>query len=619
MLLSMAIDTLSIDRPPESWAAPGVTGPARRLALRLAQRLEADPLALNFLTLLLLLLLCWLAFFHGLGALGLMDKTEALFVEVGHQMLRRGDWVTPWWNGATFFDYPVWGYWMVALSFRLFGVSEWAARLPVALAASVVLLASFGLVWLWAPHGERRLARQGRALLAAGVLATSPGWIGWGRTSTTDMFLSSAITLALYGFLLAHRHRTRPALAALGRVGFALFCGIAVLAKGPVGLVLPGLVIVLFLSLTGQWPLWRRPLPLVAMAALFLGVCLPWYLAAAQASGMEFVGRFLGFSNLQRFTSVLYDHPGPPWFYLPWLLLLLLPWSLFLPAAMAALRFWRLDRWRSAAGNPALELPLFLLLWLVLMVAFFSAAATKLPGYILPVLPAAALLVALWWRPLPSAAPRQGPTWPLQLTGWINAALLAVLAAAAAIAPRWAASDPAHPALAVALDSSGLPIRLAVLLAAAALALVVLLRRPDSLPWLWLPNLAGFLLILPLVIVPLAPLLDRERQLPLRQLALDARRAALPGEPLWVVGTKRYSTLFYGGETAAFVSGRGRIEERWREDPASLGVDRSASTVRLLGDRSDLEDLELPAAAVQRLVRRGEQELWRVRLEVLAP
>jgi hypothetical protein len=194
-----------------------------------------------------------------------------------------------------------------------------------------------------------------------------------------------------------------------------------------------------------------------------------------------------------------------------------------------------------------------------------------------------------------------------------------VLAAAAAIAPRWAASDPAHPALAVALDSSGLPIRLAVLLAATALALVVLLRRPDSLPWLWLPNLAGFLLILPLVIVPLAPLLDRERQLPLRQLALDARRAALPGEPLWVVGTKRYSTLFYGGETAAFVSGRGRIEERWREDPASLGVDRSASTVRLLGDRSDLEDLELPAAAVQRLVRRGEQELWRVRLEVLAP
>ena len=126
-----------------------------------------------------LLLLCWLAFFQGLGSLGLMDKTEALFVEVGHQMLERGDWVTPWWNGERFFDYPVWGYWMVGLSFQLFGVSEWAARLPVALAASAVVVAGFGLMLAWSPAGEAGRPRVLRAALAAGVIATTPGWIGW--------------------------------------------------------------------------------------------------------------------------------------------------------------------------------------------------------------------------------------------------------------------------------------------------------------------------------------------------------------------------------------------------------------------------------------------------------
>ena len=557
-----------------------------------------------------LALLCWLTFFHGLGVLGLTDKTEALFVEVGHQMVLRQDWVTPWWNGERFFDYPVWGYWMVALSFQVFGVSEWAARLPVALAASAVVIASFALVVSWAPPEEERAARWGRGLLAASILATTPGWVGWGRTSTTDMFLASAITLALYGFLLAHRHDDHPVLNPLGRVLFALFSGVAVLAKGPVGLLLPGLVIVVFLTLTAQWRRWLRPLQLLAMLALFLGVAMPWYAAAAQVNGVAFLGGFLGFSNLQRFTSVLYDHPGPPWFYLPCLLLLLLPWSLFLPAAIISLRFWRLSSWRRAATDPALELPLFLLLWLGLMTAFFSAAATKLPGYILPVVPAGSLLVALAWRPFPAAAPT--PFGWLRLASWINLGLLALLAVAAGIAPRWAATDPAHPELATALNHSGLPLLLAAVLAASALALLVLLRRQGGEGHLWLPNLLGFLAILALVVPPLAPLLDRERQLPLRQLARQARLQARADEPLWVVGAKRYSILFYGGETAVFLSGKGSLHDRLKDDPTSLGLGPATSSVRLIGDVSDLQDLGFAAGTVQRLQRRGEQQLWRV-------
>jgi len=563
-------------------------------------------------TVLWLALICWLAFFNGLGTLGLMDKTEALFVEVGHQMLQRDDWVTPWWNGRTFFDYPVWGYWMVALSFRLFGVSPWAARLPVALAASAVVVATFLLLWRLAPKGEALRARWMRAALGAGVLATTPGWIGWGRSSTTDMFLASAIGLALYSFLLAHRLPPRSRSGAWARALMALFSGIAVLAKGPVGLLLPLLVVGAFLSLTRSWNRWLRPGSLTAMAALFLGVVLPWYSAAAQANGQAFLGGFLAFSNVQRFTSVLYAHPGPPWFYLPWLVLLLLPWSLYLPLTLRRGLPWNPPSWKLflADHDGPQTVSLFLAIWLVVVVGFFSAAATKLPGYILPAIPAGSLLVVLGLRPF-EGLPPEGRG--LRLSGWVEAGLLGILSVAAAIAPRWAASDPAHPQFAAALTLSGLPTLLALVLGLMATALVVLLLRwPSGARWIALPSLAGFLAILALVVPPLASLIDRERQLPLRELAAAAHARAQPEEPLWVVGTKRYSTVFYAGETASFVSDRDRIREKRREDPASLGLGPNSRSVRLFGDLMDLEALRLAANQIQRLDRRGQQELWRV-------
>jgi 4-amino-4-deoxy-L-arabinose transferase-like glycosyltransferase len=542
-------------------------------------------------------------------------------------MLLRNDWVTPWWNGERFFDYPVWGYWMVALAFRFLGVSPWAARLPVALAASAVVVAAFLLILHWGPKEEPRPQRVGRAAVAAGVIATAPGWMGWGRTATTDMFLSSAISLALFAFLLAHYEPPRSRLAALGRVGMALFSGVAVLAKGPVGLLLPLLVVGLFLPLSGQGRRWLRPFPLMAMLALFAGVILPWYSAAALVNGAAFLGGFLAFSNVQRFTQVIYDHPGPPWFYLPWLLILLLPWSLFLPAAILRLRFWRRDRWRLGADRPSpgSGVGLFLLLWLAIPLAFFSAAATKLPGYILPILPAGALLVSLSFWPLPAepdaapapdsvAHPRPDLDRWQRLGGGVEAVLLAVMAVAAAVAPRWVASDPAHPSFAAALERSGLPALLAGLLALTAVAVAVVLVRARDGRWLWLTTLTSFLAILALVVAPLGPLVDRERLVPIRQLARQAKVLARADEPLWVVGTKRYSLLFYGGETAAFVSGRESLADRLQEDPASLRLSRTSQTARLFGDRRHLEALDWPRESVRRLARIGEQELWRVRL-----
>jgi 4-amino-4-deoxy-L-arabinose transferase-like glycosyltransferase len=455
-----------------------------------------------------------------------------------------------------------------------------------------------------APAAEAPHQRLGRATLGGSLLALSPGWVGWGRSSVTDMFLASSITLALLSFLLAHGRADQPRLRQLGHAGLALFCAVAVLAKGPVGVLLPGLVIIAFLLLRGTLLAEIRRTPWLPMLALFLGVAAPWYGLATQANGPTFLARFLGFSNLERFTSVLYDHPGPPWFYLPWLLLLLLPWSLFLPVAAVRLRFWRLASWRR--GQLADALPLLALLWLVLMVLFFSAAATKLPGYILPALPGGVLLVTLLFEPLspgPSDAP--APATGLRWTGWINAALLAQLALAAVLAPRWLEHDPSYPGFVAALAASGAPWLLALPLLLAALALLVLLLRPSAagLRWLWLPDAAGFAALLALLLPVLIPLIDRERQLPIRQLARLAAAEARPGEPLLVTGYKRYSVVFYSGRPVLFVSSPRKARRQIQGQP---------STVLLLGSDAELLEFGVGPGDGTLLQRRAAHRLLRL-------
>lgn len=575
----------------------------------------ADSLRLRLGALLLLVLICWIAFFQGLGNLGLMDKTEALFVEVARGMADSGDWITPRWNGETFFDYPVWGYWLVALSFRLFGPLEWAARLPAALSASLSVLALFALLLRLARPGEPERGVVGRALLGATVLALAPGWVGWGRSSVTDMFLASAIALSLFSFLLAHFAPPDSGDRRLGHAGMALFAGIAVLAKGPVGLLLPGLVIVAYLLLRGRLLISLRQTPWLPMSALFLGVAMPWYALATKVNGAEFLARFLGFSNLERFTSVIYDHPGPPWFYLPWVLILLLPWSLFLP--VAASRILPRGRagwatWRQRPAEPS-DLPLFGLVWLVVVVLFFSAAATKLPGYILPAVPGGALLVALFFRPFSpalagDAAARSDGT-GVRITGWVNALLLALLAGAAAVAPRLAGGDPSHPGFAEAVAASGLPTTLALVLAAAALTVLALLLTggPQGLRRLWGPNAAAMLAVLALVIPGVGSLMDRERQQPVRDLARLAGKKARANEPLLVVGYKRYSVVYYSGRPVLFVSGPDRARRELGERSASL-----PSTLLLLGSDAELKDFGLGEAEGFTLARRGSHRLLRL-------
>ncbi|MCP9774732.1 glycosyltransferase family 39 protein [Cyanobium sp. WAJ14-Wanaka] len=530
-----------------------------------------------------LLGLCILVFWNQLGSLGLMDKTEGLFVEIPRQMLLSGDWITPRWNGETFFDYPVWGYWMVALSFRVFGVTEWAARCPTALSATVTVLALFGVVLRLGSREESSRNRVGRATLAGTLLALSPGWIGWARASVTDMFLASAISLALLGFLLAYLAGSCLNQRKIGHVTLALFCGIAVMAKGPVGLLLPGLVIIGFLFLKGQLFSEIRATPWIPLVSLFLGVTLPWYVAATQANGWEFLQRFIGYSNFQRFTSVLYSHPGPPWFYLPWLLLLMLPWSLFLPVALVRLRFWQLSEWRQNRSES--DVALFAVLWITLIFLFFSLASTKLPGYILPVLPAGALTVSLLFQPFQPDRPfGRG----LVITGWINSGLLAVSSLAIVLLPRFLRPIPDFPNFNRALLSALNPVAISIYLALLSGAIIFLSIRPGRLPFIWVPNAVVLLSAITFSLPLVSPIVDRERLKPVRELARIAGDISAPDQPIVVVGFKRYSSIFYSNRSALFVRKSDQVFEAYIGKQAALKNEPEFDSRSINSDQSVL-------------------------------
>ena len=574
------------------------------------------PQSYGLISLIWLGFLAVVAFLAPLGTLGVTDKTESLFVEVAHQMYVSGDWITPRWNGEIFFDYPVWGYWLVALSFKVWGVSEAAARLPGALAAIAVVIVGFWVLKDWGlGRGEETLRepqRWLRAWLGAGILALNPAWLAWGRTAVTDMFLASAITLTLLSFFLGYVQPEQPNRQRLFYYFTPVSAAIAVLAKGPVGVLLPGLVILCFLVYRGELRQILREVNLGIILILFLLVVSPWYRLATQAHGLEFINSFFGFSNFQRFTSVLYRHAGPWWFYLPWCLILLLPWSPFLPLAIAQVEVWRWRDWRKAPRSQ--QLGPFCCFWLVLILLFFSSAATKLPGYILPLIPAAAILLALFWGQIwTSPQLTRLQSWPFLISAGLNGLILLALAIAAAISPQLIGTDPAHPALVENLQGLHLPLILASIISLNTLLFAVLAFNSHGRGWLWLPNLGFWLGALLWVLPPLGQLMDSQMQKPFRELSRTVGQVAEPQEPIWVMGYRRYSLVFYSQKPAIFLDD---VQYGWEllQRPHN---GHSSPTVLITGDRAVIERFNLQPQDYQMLGQWGNYQLLRVAKSVL--
>jgi len=344
-------------------------------------------------------------FFLNLGGASLWDVDEGRNSVAAGEMVTSGNWVKPTFNGRDRFDKPALLYWLQATAYRFLGMNEFAARLPSALAALAAVLLCYEL--------GRRLFSAAAGLCGGLVVATTPMFCAAARFANPDALLNCFTVLTFFLFWFGYPRAGSWWFASMGAS-----MGIAVLAKGPVGLVLPLAVVGLFLF-------WNRELRLFWNRRFFLGVvtfsviALPWYIFVAIETKGDFLRGFILNHNLNRFTSSMENHHGSVFYYPTVMLLGFAPWSLFF-ALVGWYSIWSAMRqprprfqkiWAAAADRENTQTaavedgPLrayrFLFAWIVVYMAFFSLAATKLPNYVLPIYVPAALLCGRFfdrWR-----------------------------------------------------------------------------------------------------------------------------------------------------------------------------------------------------------------------------
>ena len=322
---------------------------------------------------------------------------EGRYAEVGRWMLVSGDWLTPRLNGIPFFHKPPLMGWLEAASMAVFGVHDWSVRLVVA-AHAVLLLACT----LW---GTRQIATEAVARRAVCMLGTSLAFLGGGQYVNHDVMVAAWITVALWcfglSFLHADAHSHKPD-AILARWGFVA-CALGVLAKGLIGLALPGLVLLVWLVATGQM---RKVLylPWLTGLLIFCAIALPWFAMVQMQFGgvLEYL---FGNQHLNRFTGKNFNNARPFWFYGVALVLLFFPWLAFviLEAIKPKSHINNAQAAPNSIANIATDLGsrkalLLLWLWPVLIVSFFSIPNSKLVGYVLPAIAPLAVLAALGWQ-----------------------------------------------------------------------------------------------------------------------------------------------------------------------------------------------------------------------------
>ncbi|HEX7379333.1 MAG TPA: glycosyltransferase family 39 protein [Pirellulales bacterium] len=385
-----------------------------------------------------------LLFFSALGSVDLWDEDEPTFAGAAREMLARQEWIVPYFNGLMLPDKPVLSYWVMMAGYKLFGETELAARAGSALFSVGTVL----LTWLLG----RRLFSPRAGVWAGLILASSLSFLVVARAATPDAVLTFFCTLALVGFVWSQRrfspgdegrrvgiahheftvdnvHPTQSntgfptASHLLALAGSYAAMGMAVLAKGPIGVMLPAAAIGLYALFTipaveqgrhdehppGWLATLRRLLstmadrlrPTCLLAALrltrpllgmviVLAVAGPWYLAVGLRTEGAWLSGFFGKHNFERFLHPMEHHRGPFYYYPLIVMIGFFPWSLFLGPAVVYVR----SRLRAAGDDRAAYW--LLVSWIACYLGFFSLAATKLPNYIVPIYPALALLVGGW-------------------------------------------------------------------------------------------------------------------------------------------------------------------------------------------------------------------------------
>ncbi|HEU4875517.1 MAG TPA: glycosyltransferase family 39 protein [Pyrinomonadaceae bacterium] len=349
-------------------------------------------------------------YLYGLGQLPLLGPDEPRYAQVAREMFLNRDLITPTLGGHTWFEKPALLYWLIAAGFKVFGVSEWSARLGPAICGVLTVLA----VWCVAREVDRSFG-----FWSLIVMASCLGLIVFSRAASFDVVVTMTTTWSLAFFVLHELPTTRR--KRLFLVGFYSFVGLSLLAKGLVGVVIPFGVVAFYYLLRRRWPQTSVLISLIWGIPLALAVSAIWYGPVIARHGWSFIDEFFVQHHFARYVSNKYHHPQPIWFYPVIILMLALPWTIHLIAALVKVRSWN---WR---GDDSLSLVrVFSLAWLLFPIVFFSFSGSKLPGYILPAVPAAALLVSDRLTAVRNAK------WPLLIAGTTAALVLIVLHFAAA-------------------------------------------------------------------------------------------------------------------------------------------------------------------------------------------
>jgi 4-amino-4-deoxy-L-arabinose transferase-like glycosyltransferase len=521
-----------------------------------------------------------IAFFFGLGRLSLVGPDEPRFAEAAREMFATGDYVTPRVAGEAAFDKPALLYWAMAGAFHVFGVNEFAARLPSALAAL------FCVLFLY--HALARTLSERFAWIAATALATSFFFIGLARAVIMDMTFTAAVTIALLCIYLCSTTNGRARL--LYWTITAVATGMSVLAKGLIGLLLiPGIAILAY-GLTRQprglrWQAWAIGI------VIFLAIVGLWYVPVTLVNGHAFIDEFIIKHHFRRFLTNRYQHPQPFWFFPAITLAGLLPWTFFLLPAIARLR-----RIKPRSGAPKDTLLTLAWLWLMVPLIFFSISQSKLPSYILPAFPALAIIVGFeierFWC---------GERDHLLITaGWLTA--LGAIACAVA----WP----------IYLRQEALPgfnRRAIFYLAPLGLALFTAAAMATGKRRVMISGVAATVLSLVIgATTVLLPHLDDE--IGLKQLSLTVASQLRPGEKMTFYQNKNYAPVFYGAGRAVTSPERGEGLNSFDlkeviaalESEASLIVITTASNQSLFAD-NPLFDAEM-------IAQQGNHRALRVRL-----
>lgn len=582
------------------------------------------------------LLVCGIAFWWHLGSTGLVDETEPLFAEASRQMLVRGDWITPFFNDDTRFDKPALIYWCQAIAYAMIGVNEWAVRLPSAMAATGVAgLSFYTLHWYFSKQDElkgtsRPTHRWIIAGLGAAMVALNPEMIVWGRTGVSDMLLTGCIASSLLCFFLGYANQEnkvkdeqKNSLFPSGwYCAFYILIGAGILTKGPVGIVLPGLIIGAFLVYVGKFWEVLREIRIFVGLLIIATVSLPWYLLVTWRNGWNFINAFFGYHNVERFTAVVNRHSAPWYFYFLVVLLGFAPYSVYLPSAMARLKFWQRKYWCSVSRVQ--QFSLFNFFWFAVIFGFFTVAVTKLPSYVLPLMPAAAILIALMCDDFLSGGGKDGmegvneinqeqKTFTSSLppffraSAWVNIIFVSAIGFTLFYVPKLIGPDPAAPTFSQDLQQSGVTVVGGIIWLVCAVVLGFLLTQQR---WFSLfgMNLTALALFLIFVLTPALFIMDSTRQLPLRQLAAIAVQNKQPNEELIMIGFKKPTVVFYTHFTVNYI----RASETAGQYIQNQISQKTRPSALILSEPKKISEMGLQPTSYKILGDHGAYQLIRV-------